>query len=100
VLTGDFTDPNVQVDFHATQPLGDEAKIALEQLREAFIEVSETLVLQSGEMAFVDNRIAIHGRTAFVPRYDGQDRWLHRTFVHLDNRRTRVVRAGNGSVLA
>lgn len=100
VLTGDFTDPNVQVDFHATQPLGDEAKIALEQLRDAFIEVSETLRLRSGEMAFVDNRIAIHGRTGFEPRYDGQDRWLHRTFVHLDSRRTRVDRAGNGSVLA
>ena len=74
--------------------------MALDELREAFLTVSASLVLQSGEMAFVDNRIAIHGRTAFVPRYDGCDRWLHRTFVHLDNRRTRGHRAGNGAVLA
>ncbi|MGW6916286.1 TauD/TfdA family dioxygenase [Kitasatospora sp. NPDC054939] len=99
VLDGDIADPNVRVDFSATTPLDDDAKPALERLRDAFLEVSDSLVLQSGEMAFVDNRVSIHGRTAFTPRYDGRDRWLHRTFVHLDNRRTRSHRAGNGAVL-
>ncbi|KAA2257585.1 clavaminate synthase [Solihabitans fulvus] len=100
VLDGDPADPNVRVDFTATQPLDDEGKLALDQLRDAFIEVASSLVLQSGEMAFVDNRIAIHGRSAFTPRYDGHDRWLHRTFVHLDNRRTRAHRPNNGHVLS
>lgn len=99
VLVGDPDDPNVQVDFHATQAVDDEAKLALEVLRDAFITASHKLVLNSGEMAFVDNRIAIHGRTAFTPRYDGRDRWLHRTFVHLDNRRNRSHRVGNANVL-
>jgi L-asparagine oxygenase len=36
---------------------------------------------------------------AFTPRYDGADRWLHRVFVHLDGRRSRPHRPGNGSVL-
>lgn len=100
VLTGDADDPNVKVDFHATTAVDPEAARALDRLREAFIEAATTLVLRSGEMAFVDNRIAIHGRTAFTPRYDGRDRWLHRTFALLDNRRTRGSRPGNGSVLA
>ncbi|MEU6895242.1 TauD/TfdA family dioxygenase [Streptomyces sp. NPDC046557] len=99
VLEGDLADPNVQVDFSATSALDDVAKLAMERLRDAFLEVSTSLVLQSGEMAFVDNRVAIHGRTAFTPRYDGRDRWLHRTFVHLDNRRSRSHRVGNGAVL-
>ncbi|MFI9100857.1 TauD/TfdA family dioxygenase [Streptomyces fildesensis] len=99
VLTGDPDDPDVKVDFHATSADDDEAKVALEQLRTAFLEAATTLVLRPGEMAFVDNRIAIHGRTAYAPRYDGHDRWLHRTFVHLDHRRTRGNRLGNGSVL-
>jgi L-asparagine oxygenase len=99
VLGGDAEDPNVLVDFAATQPLDDEGKLALDQLREAFLAVAGSLVLRPGEMAFVDNRIAIHGRSEFTPRYDGRDRWLHRTFVHLDNRRSRGYRAGNGSVL-
>lgn len=99
VLTGDPADPDVKVDFHATAPNDDQAKVALEELREAFLEAAATLVLRPGEMAFVDNRLAIHGRTAYAPRYDGRDRWLHRTFVHLDHRRTRGHRPGNGYVL-
>ena len=99
VLDGDPADPNVRVDFSATRPLDDRGKLALDELRDAFLAAARTMVLQSGQMAFVDNRLTIHGRTAFEPRYDGHDRWLHRTFVHLDNRRTRGYRADNGYVL-
>ncbi|MFE5159895.1 TauD/TfdA family dioxygenase [Streptomyces sp. NPDC056697] len=99
VLRGDPDDPDVKVDFHATTTDDDEAKVALEALRGAFLQAARTLVLRPGEMAVVDNRIAIHGRTAYQPKYDGYDRWLHRTFIHLDHRRTRAHRAGNGNVL-
>ncbi|MEV7024078.1 TauD/TfdA family dioxygenase [Kitasatospora sp. NPDC093558] len=100
VLEGAADDPNILVDFSATMPLDDEAKAALEVLRDAFLTVSETLVLQPGELAFVDNRLSVHGRTTFEARYDGRDRWLHRTFVHLDNRRNRSHRSGGGFVLS
>ncbi|WP_049575336.1 TauD/TfdA family dioxygenase [Streptomyces sp. SBT349] len=99
VLVGDPADPDVKVDFHATHPHDEAAKFALERLRTAFLEAATVLTLRPGEMAFVDNRIAIHGRTAYAPRYDGRDRWLHRTFVHVDHRRTRPYRPGDGSVL-
>jgi len=92
-------DPKHRVAFSATTGLDDEAKAALEVLREALIDVSAMLVLQPGELAFVDNRLSVHGRTSFEARYDGHDRWLHRTFVHLDHRRSRGQRAGNGLVL-
>ena len=48
----------------------------------------------------VDNRVTVHGRTAFRPRYDGRDRWLQRTFVAADLRRSREYRPGDGYVLA
>ncbi|MFD4504141.1 TauD/TfdA family dioxygenase [Streptomyces sp. NPDC058457] len=99
VLAGDPQDPNVQVDFHATTPLDAEAAEALELLRSAFLEVAARLVLRPGELVFLDNRVAVHGRTSFQPRYDGRDRWLHRTFVHLDNRRSTGHRPGGGAVL-
>ncbi|MFF2548454.1 TauD/TfdA family dioxygenase [Kitasatospora sp. NPDC058063] len=99
VFSGSPADPNVRVDFHATEALDEEAGSALTALRDAFLRTARTLVLQQGEMAFVDNRVTLHGRTAFEPSYDGFDRWLHRTFVNLDNRRTRGRRPGNGSVL-
>lgn len=99
VLTGDPEDPDVRVDFTSTYPLDDEARVALSALKDAFDQASRTIVLRSGQLAVVDNRITIHGRTAFQPRYDGLDRWLHRTFAHLDHRRSRAVRSGNGNVL-
>ena len=99
VLTGRSDDPDLCVDFHATKPVDDAAARALVSLRAALDEVRSDLVLRPGDMVFLDNRLVVHGRIAFSPRYDGNDRWLHRVFVHLDNRRTRSRRTDNGSVL-
>jgi L-asparagine oxygenase len=99
VLSGNADDPDICVDFHATTPLDQPAARALARLRDALTEVRADLVLRPGDMVFVDNRLVVHGRVGFTPRYDGQDRWLHRVFVHLDNRRTRASRTGGGAVL-
>jgi L-asparagine oxygenase len=39
------------------------------------------VVLTPGDCLVVDNRRVVHGRSAFTPRHDGQDRWLQRAFV-------------------
>jgi L-asparagine oxygenase len=99
LLIGDVDDPNVRADFISTVPLDDEATRAKNRLEEAFSAVVTTIRLEPGDLAIVDNRLALHGRTYFRPRYDGKDRWLHRTFIQLDHRRSRAVRQGNGNVL-
>jgi L-asparagine oxygenase len=99
VLTGAADDPDLCVDFHATAPQDPEAAAALTRLREALLQVRVELILRPGALAFLDNRLVVHGRGGFAPRYDGGDRWLHRVFVHLDHRRSRARRAGNGHVL-
>jgi L-asparagine oxygenase len=92
-------DPNIVLDVHATTALDDEANNALKRLFSALSEVAVPVVLQPGEMVFVDNRIVLHARSLFTPRYDGRDRWLHRVYVSLDHRRSRSHRPGNGAVL-
>ncbi|MFL6126504.1 TauD/TfdA family dioxygenase [Actinophytocola sp.] len=99
VLTGSADDPDICVDFHTTSPLDAGAARALSHLREALEEVECELALETGDIVFLDNRLVVHGRIAFRPRYDGTDRWLHRVFVNLDHRRSRISRNGNGSVL-
>ncbi|MEU5881415.1 TauD/TfdA family dioxygenase [Spirillospora sp. NPDC047279] len=99
VLIGDPADPDVRVDFSTTHPVDDEAKQAMWRLQEAFEATTLEFPLSRGDLALLDNRLSLHGRTAFLPRYDGRDRWLHRTFIHLDGRRTRPARADNGYVL-
>ena len=99
VLAGAEDDPDLCVDFHATTPQDSEAAAALAGLREALLQVRAEVVLRPGALVFLDNRLVVHGRGAFAPRYDGGDRWLHRVFVHLDHRRSRPRRAGDGHVL-
>ena len=100
VLGGSPRDPDIRVDFNVTRPLDAEAAGALERLGAVLMEVSTSLVLRPGEMVFIDNRLVVHGRTDFTPRYDGCDRWLHRVYVHLDSRRGIAHRTGPAPVLA
>ncbi|WP_248959197.1 clavaminate synthase family protein [Sphaerisporangium perillae] len=99
VLSGAPEDPDIRVDFAATKPLGPGAEQALEELRGLCEKVAHTVVMHPGDLAIVDNRVALHGRTAFRPRYDGADRWLQRTFVLQDFRRSRIGRLGDGHVI-
>jgi L-asparagine oxygenase len=92
VLVGNPEDPNICLDLNATTALDDEAREVMGRLKQVLTDVSSSLVLQSGSMAIIDNRLVLHGRTEFAPRFDGRDRWLHRVYVHLDNRRTREHR--------
>ncbi|MFD8060461.1 TauD/TfdA family dioxygenase [Streptomyces cyaneofuscatus] len=100
VLSGAPEDPDARVDFHATTPLDAGATGAMAALREALEAVVDTVYFAPGDLAIVDNRVALHGRTPFTPRYDGNDRWLHRVFVHTDSRRSRARRSGGGHVVS
>lgn len=99
VLAGSDTDPDVCLDFNATVALDARAREAMDRLGRALAAVSRVLVLNPGEMAFIDNRIVLHGRTPFSPQYDGRDRWLHRVYVHLDNRRGNARRSPGSQAL-
>jgi len=92
VLTGCPSDPDLCADFHAMEPMNDEAAAAFEALREAMRTSLVGVVLQPGDMLIIDNRKALHGRTGFAPRYDGQDRWLRRCFAVADLRASNAHR--------
>jgi L-asparagine oxygenase len=99
VLTGDPADPDLCLDESATRPLTDEAATALADLRGAIARHHTGVRLRPGDLAVVDNRVTMHGRSEFVPRYDGADRWLQRTFAFADLRRSRDHRPGDSTVL-
>ncbi|WP_406481988.1 TauD/TfdA family dioxygenase [Streptomyces platensis] len=99
LLIGAEDDPNVRVDFISTEALDEAARHAKNALEDAFTKVVQGVKLEPGDLAIVNNHLVLHGRSHFTPRYDGKDRWLHRTFIQLDHRRSRAVRPGNGNVL-
>jgi L-asparagine oxygenase len=100
VLSGDFAAPEICVDMYATQPLTASADWAFGRLRRALESVAVDVALTPGDLLIVDNRTALHARTAFVPRYDGQDRWLRRMFAVTDFRRSQPARASHSHVCA
>lgn len=99
VLCGEPEDPDIRVDFNATRGIGPKSAAALERLREAMELVVCDVNLRPGDLAVVDNRLALHGRTRFQPMYRGNDRWLQRMYVNVDLRRSRPFRSDDGHVL-
>ncbi|MEU1799427.1 TauD/TfdA family dioxygenase [Streptomyces sp. NPDC019937] len=98
VLSGPDTAPELVADFHAMEPLDEAAARAFGELHDAMCAVLVGTVLEAGDLIVIDNRAAVHGRTAFTPRYDGHDRWLRRCFAVADLRRSRGVRAVGSQV--
>lgn len=99
VLSGGVNRPRVRCDFAETTGLDPIAVEALERLRVAAVSTARTVYLHRGDMLWVDNHFALHGRTAFRPRWDGQDRWLLRTFVTRDLSRSATDRPDDGRIV-
>ncbi|GGS29722.1 L-asparagine oxygenase [Streptomyces nojiriensis] len=100
VLSGAVEDPDIRMAQLVTAPLTPRAAAALTEFGRACEASARTLRLTPGDLVVIDNRVTVHGRTAFHPRYDGADRWLQRTYVTTDLRRSRDHRPHDGHVLA
>ena len=84
VLHGDKTDPFIRYDLDLMTGLTTEAKLALQALRETVIHILDETYLEAGSLLIMDNKRCVHGRGEFEPRYDGNDRWLQRSYVLTD----------------
>lgn len=73
-------------NLQSTRGTTPEAQAALEALGNVLRDPSleEYVRLRPGDLLLVDNRKALHGRSVFKPRYDGQDRWLQRVYTSGD----------------
>jgi L-asparagine oxygenase len=56
----------------------EEAQSALSAVRDAISKTTKEVALKTGDVMVIDNRVAVHGRKPFQPRYDGTDRWVKR----------------------
>jgi Fe(II)/alpha-ketoglutarate-dependent arginine beta-hydroxylase len=94
LLSGDPRSPYIRIDpFFMTEVQGNpRAQRAFEALVRALDGKLGDVVLEPGDVIFVDNRKAVHGRRAFKARYDGHDRWFKRTNITRDLRKSRQAR--------
>jgi len=94
VLFGDPDDPYVRLDPHymAGVQQGETERQALEKTVAAVDAALTGVVLQPGDICFIDNYRVVHGRKPFRARFDGTDRWLRRLNVARDLRGSRAYR--------
>jgi enduracididine beta-hydroxylase len=98
VLFGDLQQPYLRVDPAYMAGLqGQEEQRALDRLVAAVDAVLRGIVLVPGDICFIDNFRAVHGRKSFSARFDGTDRWLRRLNVARDLRRSREFRVSADS---
>jgi L-asparagine oxygenase len=81
VLHGDRKDPGLRYDLDLMVGLNDRAREALDAVKSAAQRVCTGVPLAAGDLLIIDNRRAVHGRSAFTAGYDGRDRWLKRAYL-------------------
>lgn len=99
VLSGPLERPRVRADFAETTGMDEEAQTALDELRRCADEAAIHLVLEPGDLLFVDNHRSFHGRTPFQARWDGTDRWLLRTSLTRDLPASEARRPNDGRII-
>jgi hypothetical protein len=101
LLFGDSDAPYLRLDqeYTAARPDDVMASEALTELAAAVDHGLSGYALAPGEICFVDNYRAVHGREAFAARHDGTDRWLRRLNITRDLRRSRSARISADSRL-
>jgi L-asparagine oxygenase len=94
VLSGDPANPTMIFDADLMVGTDLQAEAALAALGNATARCHTGVVLQAGDVLIVDNNGAVHGRTPFIPHFDGNDRWLQRAFVVADLAPSAAERTG------
>lgn len=96
VLDGNIDQPYIRLNLN-TLSLPDISDINLREALRRLVEIIRnsytSVVLESGDMLIINNRLSLHRRDRYEPRYDAMSRWLIRAVVQSDIRRTRSLRA-------
>ncbi|MGW4229327.1 clavaminate synthase Cs1 [Streptomyces sp. NPDC004980] len=83
-LYGSSEDPLLGYDRELLAPEDPRDVEAVAALSKALDECTEAVHLVPGDVLIIDNFRTTHARTPFTPRWDGEDRWLHRVYIRTD----------------
>ncbi len=81
VLSGTLANPTMVFDEDLMVGVDLDADDALHMLGQVLAEHHGGVTLEPGDLLIIDNDMVVHGRSPFVARFDGTDRWLQRAFV-------------------
>ena len=100
ILYGPMDAPHLRFDQDLMRGLTVDADHMIKKIVEIYYAHRLRHCLSPGEIMIVDNRRAVHGRSPFSPRYDGNDRFLVRCFSKIDYESTAYARPDHGRMIA
>jgi L-asparagine oxygenase len=84
IIYGDIEDPKLLFDQDLMFGTTEESNCLIKKITDIYYQYRIQHNLQSGEIILIDNLRAVHGRSPFYPKYDGNDRFLIRCFAVYD----------------
>jgi L-asparagine oxygenase len=81
IINGEDKNPQLIFDQDLMCGINENANELLKKVVDIYYKHRFSHNLKEGEILFVDNNKAVHGRSPFFPKYDGYDRFLVRCFA-------------------
>jgi L-asparagine oxygenase len=93
IIYGSQEDPFLVFDQDLMKGITKEAENLKQEIIQLYYQYRTEYILSPGEILLIDNRRVVHGRSPFQPRYDGTDRFIIRSFVALDIKKSEYARS-------
>jgi L-asparagine oxygenase len=100
ILYGKENDPFLIFDQDLMTGINHRANTMIKDICNIYYNNRISYCLQSGDIILIDNRRAVHGRSSYVPKYDGNDRFLIRCFSTLDYAKSEYARSDGGRIVS
>jgi L-asparagine oxygenase len=94
IIYGEENDPHLTFDQDLMFSFNETGEYLLNKIENIYYKHRFQHNLTPGEIILIDNRRAVHGRSPFFPKYDGNDRFLVRCFSTFDYEKSAFARSG------
>lgn len=99
ILSGPLEDQVLVFDQDLMMGITEEAQGLIKKIVDLYYKHKNAHNLCPGEIIFIDNNRAVHGRSPFFPKYDGKDRFLVRCFATFDLNKSAFARDENSRTI-
>jgi L-asparagine oxygenase len=100
ILNGNRSDPFFIFDQDLMSGITEEAERLIHKIVVIYYKHRIEHNLKPGEIILIDNNRAVHGRSPFYPKFDGNDRFLIRCFSTFDYEKSAYARKNSGRVVS
>jgi len=100
IISGPANNPTLVFDQDLMSSPDPKAREMITKIINLYYQHKVRHNLKPGEIILIDNNRAVHGRSAFSPKYDGKDRFLIRCFSTFDFKKSEYARHNTRTVTA